>query len=105
MGDSTIHVVVISLDLTLICIIPYKFVHVYTVQVDRCDPSMSNHIWKGMVLSPREIRKVFKMIAPVNVNMLNVDIAMQHDDSIHDQLVAFCSVVVFYVHNFQYSKW
>ena len=37
--------------------------------------------------------------------MLNVDIAMQHDDLICDPLVASCSVVIFYVHNFQYSKW
>jgi DNA polymerase elongation subunit (family B) len=107
LDDSTIYVVVISsisLDLTLLCIIPYKFVHVYTVQIDRIDLSMSIHIWKRMVFSPREIRKVFKMIAPVNVNMLNVDIAMQHNDLICDPLVASRSVVIFYMHNFQYSK-
>ena len=104
MDDSTIYVVVISsisLDLTLIYIIPYKFVHVYTIQIDRIDLSMSKHIWKRMVFSPRETRKVFKMIAPVNVNMLNVDIAMQHDDLIRDPLVASRSVVIFYMHNFQ----
>ena len=56
------------------------------------------------MFSPRETRKVFKMIAPVNVNMLNVDIAMQHDDLIRDPLVASRSVVIFYMHNFQYSK-
>ena len=55
-----------------------------------------------MVLSPRETRKVFKMIAPVNMNMLNVDIVVQHDDLIRDPLVVSCSVVIFYVHNFQY---
>ena len=44
------------------------------------------------------------MIAPVKVNMLNVDIAMQSDDLIRDPLVASRSVVIFYVHNFQYSK-
>ena len=57
-----------------------------------------------MVLSPRETRKVFKMIALVNVNMLNVDIAMQYDGLIRDLLVASRSVVSFYMHNFQYSK-
>ena len=57
-----------------------------------------------MMFSPRETRKVFKMIALVNLNILNVDIAMQHDNLIRDLLVASRSVVIFYMHNFQYSK-
>ena len=65
---------------------------------------MSNHIWKKMVFSPRETRKVFKIIAPVNVNMLNMDIAMQHNDLIRDPSVASRRVIIFYMHYFQYSK-
>jgi len=57
-----------------------------------------------MAFSPRETRKVFKMIAPVNVNMLNVDIVMQHDNLIRDPPVGSRRVVIFYMHNFQYSK-
>ena len=76
----------------------------YIVQIDSIDLSMNIYIWKKMMFSPRELRKVFKMIALVNMNMLNVDIAMQYDDLIRDLFVASRSVVIFYMHNFQYSK-
>ena len=77
------------------------------IGLTRVCPTTFGREWCFHLGKSERCSKWLHPIAPVNVNILNVDIAMQHE-LIRDQLVASWinwSVVILYVHNFQYSKW